>query len=99
MKTVCGDTSRVLWLKDIAWMRRLRKPIETANLAVVSVSDINSVTSMGLQNRLRIIQKTQLIDLGFKLLGLEQLVRECGKHKVKVIRDLAVLKSFRLTED
>lgn len=42
------------------------------------------------------LPKTQLVDIAFKLFRLEQLVGQCGEHEIKVIRDLAVLKTLGL---
>ena len=40
----------------------------------------------------------QLLDVGLELLWLQQLVREGGEHKVKVVGNLAVLESLGLGE-
>jgi hypothetical protein len=44
------------------------------------------------------LPETQLVDIGFELFRLEQLVGQCGEHEIKVICDLAVLKTLGLFE-
>lgn len=42
------------------------------------------------------LPKTQLVDITLELFRLEELVGQCGEHEIKVICDLAVLKTLGL---
>lgn len=42
------------------------------------------------------LPKAQLVDIGFELFRLKQLVGQCGEHEIEVVCDFAVLKTLGL---